>query len=159
MGVSLQQYRVTIGAHAGRLWRKTPATRSKSKTSRRSRRCRKMGLWQIMFMTSLKVTSSIAVLLMWLSIFQQAWEVTWEVENIMISGSENYTILVPKSQLVNNVLPIVNLFDSSRLLLLCNDVETNPGPHSAEFENSLCEGLSSCSYRCCKECSSCVESY
>ena len=36
---------------------------------------------------------------------------------------------------------VVNQYDSSILLVLCNDVESNPGPHSESFEKSLCDGL------------------
>ena len=136
MGVSLQQYRVTIGTHAGSLWKKTPATRSRARsksrsTTRKSGRCRKHGPGLLLAAVKGMVTIGVILGLIILTTTQLGLE-----EDRVTCD----TIGVPSGQWLTDVQPVVSLYDSRRSLILSNDVETNPGPHSDQFEKSLCDG-------------------
>ena len=135
MGVSLQQYRITIGVHAGSLWKRTPATRSRSRPveSTRKRRSKKNKLVEIFVM--------IVNLIVKLTLMSQ---IIMLMDMMAEPGGMVATIsTVPRSHWVTDTQSVVGQFDRSTLLLLYNDVETNPGPHSDTdgFERSLCEGL------------------
>ena len=133
MGVSLQQYRVTIGAHAGSLWKKTPATRSRSKTTyRKSRKCNRIAPWQIMLLLTVKWIVNLTVLLGLLTL------ITPQL-GLEVQGGEMIcdTILVPKGQWLTDVNPLVksemaytttaNPFLLA-ILLIRAGIEINPGP-------------------------------
>ena len=71
-------------------------------------------------------------------------QVTMLMHSMVESGGMVVTISnITRSHWVTDTQSVVSQFDRSKLLLLCNDVETNPGPHTdaGGFERSLCEGL------------------
>ena len=83
----------------------------------------------------MKLTTSITVLML------LSTNLTNSCQGVKSDVVISDTSLVPKGHWVTDVAPVVNLFDTSMLLLLSNDVETNPGPESVGFEKSLCDGL------------------